>query len=117
MSTWKQVVAIAGRFPEVEESTSYRTPALKVRGKTFARLRTESDDGLVLMCALDEKQALLAEGAPFYTTPHYDGYGAILVNLEQADERRLAELVEDAWRAKAPARLVALLDDEPRSHP
>lgn len=109
---WEQVVEIAEKLPEVAESTSYGTPALKVRGKTFARLRTESDGGLVAMCALDEKQALLAEGAPFYTTPHYDGYGAILVDLERVDSGRLAEVLEDAWRTKAPKRLIASFDEE-----
>jgi hypothetical protein len=82
--TWEDVVAIASKLPEVEESTSNGTPALKVKGKGFARLRTEAEGGLVLMCGMDEKEALLASGDPaFYTTPHYDGYGAILVDLER----------------------------------
>jgi hypothetical protein len=60
----------------------------------------------VLICGLDEKQALLASGDPaFFTTPHYDGYGAILVDLDRVDRQQLVELVEDAWRRKAPARL------------
>ncbi|GAB2764500.1 MmcQ/YjbR family DNA-binding protein [Amycolatopsis magusensis] len=106
MPTWEDAVALAKRLPEVEESTSYRTPSLKVAGKSFARLRTEAEGGLVLMCGLDEKEALLASGDPaFYTTPHYDGYGAILVDLAKVDEEQLAELIEEAWRTKAPARL------------
>ena len=106
MPNWADVVDIASRLPEVTESTAYRTPALKVRGKGFARLRTESDGLLVLMCQLDEKEALLASGDPaFTTTPHYDGYGAILVDLDRIDRERLAELIEDAWREKAPVRL------------
>lgn len=111
MSNWADVVDIASGLPEVAESTWFRTPALKVRGKGFARLRTESDGLLVLMCRLDEKQALLASGDPaFSTTPHYDGYGAILVDLDRIDRERLVELVEDAWREKAPARLRRELD-------
>ncbi|MFD1813883.1 MmcQ/YjbR family DNA-binding protein [Rhodococcus gannanensis] len=106
MRTWEQVVAFAVGLPEVEESTWYRTPALKVAGKGFARLRDEAEGGLVLMCGLDEKAALLASGDPaFYTTPHYDGYGAILVDLGRVDPAQLEELVEEAWRLKAPARL------------
>ncbi|HZG92944.1 MAG TPA: MmcQ/YjbR family DNA-binding protein [Pseudonocardia sp.] len=111
MPTWDDVVEIAGGLPEVGESTWFRSPALKVRGKGFARLRTESDGLLVLMCRLDEKAALLASGDPaFTTTPHYDGYGAILVDLERIDRERLIELVEDAWREKAPARLRSAFD-------
>jgi len=50
--------------------------------------------------------ALLASGDPaFYTTSHYDGYGAILVDLERVDAKQLAELIEDSWRAKAPVKL------------
>jgi hypothetical protein len=104
--TWEDVLAIASKLPEVEESTSYGTPALKVRGKGFARLRTEAEGGLVLMCGMDEKEALLASGDPaFYTTPHYDGYGAILVDLERVAGDQLEELIEEAWRVRAPTRL------------
>ena len=99
-------VAIASALPEAEVSTWYRSPALKVKGKGFARLRTEAEGGLVLMCQLDEKEALLASGDPaFFTTPHYDGYAAILVDLEKVSREHLAELLEEAWRRKAPPRL------------
>ncbi len=111
MPTWDDVVAIGTALPGVEESTWYRTPSLKVAGKGFARLRAEAEGGLVVMCELDEKAALLASGDPaFFTTPHYDGYGAILVDLERVDAGQLAELIEDAWRVKAPARLRAAHD-------
>ena len=114
MPTWEDVVAIASALPEVEVSTSYRTPALKVKGKGFARLRTEAEGGLVLMCQLDEKEALLASGDPaFYTTPHYDGYGAILVDLEKVSREQLTELIEEAWRERAPARLRTQFDATP----
>ena len=106
MVTWEDVVKLAKALPKVEESTSYRTPSLKVSGKTFARLRTEAEGGLMLICGHDEKAALLASGDPaYYTTPHYDGYGSILVDLTRVDEDQLAELVEEAWRLKAPAKL------------
>jgi hypothetical protein len=110
--TWDDVVAIAGELPEVEVSTSYGTPALKVKGKGFARLRSEAEGGLMLMCRMDEKEALLASGDPaFYTTPHYDGYGAILVDLERIDPDQLTELVQEAWRLKAPARVRRMFHD------
>lgn len=104
--TWSDVVAAGLALPEVEESTSYRTPALKVQGKTFARLRDEAEGGLVVMCSLEEKEALLASGDPaYYTTSHYDGYGSILVDLAKADPEQLRELLTEAWRLKAPAKL------------
>ncbi|MEN0138650.1 MAG: MmcQ/YjbR family DNA-binding protein [Rhodococcus sp. (in: high G+C Gram-positive bacteria)] len=111
MPTWTDVVTIGASLPEVQESTSYNTPALKVAGKLLTRLRTESDGGLVVMCGLDEKAALLAQGAPFYTTPHYDGHGSILVDLENVDLPQLTELLRDAWRIKAPAKLRKQFDE------
>ncbi|GEL20682.1 MmcQ/YjbR family DNA-binding protein [Pseudonocardia asaccharolytica] len=113
MLTWDDVVKIGMALPEVEESTAYRTPALRVRGKSFARLRTEAEGLLVLMCQLDEKEAMLASGDPaFSTTPHYDGYGAILVDLTKIGREQLVELLEEAWRLKAPVRLRKQFDAE-----
>lgn len=111
MPNWDDVVALATALPEVAESTSYRTPSLTVRGRSFARLRTEAEGRLVLLCPLEEKEALLACGDPaFSTTPHYDGYGAILVDLELVSGTQLAELVQDAWRHRAPVRLRRAFD-------
>ncbi|MBV2365472.1 MmcQ/YjbR family DNA-binding protein [Streptomonospora nanhaiensis] len=111
MATWDDVVAIAAALPGTEESTSYRTPALKVRGRTFARLRTEAEGGLMLLCPPAEKAALLASGDPaFFTTAHYDGHGSILVALDRVEDDHLAELVTEAWRLKAPAALRAAFD-------
>ena len=69
MPTWEDVVDTAKRLPEVEESTWFRTPSLKVAGKGFARLRTEAEGGLVLMCDLDEKAALLPRATRLSTRP------------------------------------------------
>jgi hypothetical protein len=67
----------------------------------------------MLMCSHEEKAALLAAGDPaFFTTPHYDGYGAILVDLERVEMRQLAELVEESWRVKAPVKLRKAFDAE-----
>jgi hypothetical protein len=122
MPTWNDAIVIARTLPGVEVSTWYATPGLKVAGKGFARLRTEAEGGLVLMCSLDEKARLLESGEPYYTTPHYDGYGSIIVDLEHVDREALRELVEQAWRMKAPAKLRALrdpwtIDKPPRRSP
>ncbi len=95
---------MATELPEVEISTSYGTPALKVAGKLMGRLRTDSDGSLALKTS--DKEALVAsDDAAYFTTPHYDGYDYILVNLELADASELAELIDDAWHIAAPARL------------
>ncbi len=100
---WDDVVRIGTGLPEVEESTSYRTPALKVRGTLMVRLRAEEDGLLVVMCAMEEKEAMLASGDPtFSTTPHYDGHGSILVDLTRIGSSQLTELITEAWRLKHP---------------
>ena len=86
--TWDQVVALASDLPEVAESTSYGTPALKVAGKLMGRLRTESDGSFALKTS--DKEALVAGDDPaYFTTPHYDGYNYILIEVDgmgEADE-------------------------------
>jgi len=118
MPTWDDVIELATALPEVEVSTSYGTPALKVKGKGFARLRTEAEGGLMLLCSLEEKAALLADGDhAFFTTPHYDGYGSILVHLDRVAPDQLAELVVEAWRIRAPVRLRRVFDAQASAHP
>jgi hypothetical protein len=58
-----------------------------------------------------EKQALLL-GEPdiFFTTPAYDGLPLVMLWLERVDVERLAELVTDAWRMRAPAAFLPDLD-------
>lgn len=60
---------------------------------------------------LGEKEALLAsDPKKFRTTPHYDGYPTVLLHLPSIRTRELRELLTDAWRVKAPKRLLAELD-------
>jgi len=108
MPAWGDVVAIATRFPGVQETTSFNTPSLKVGKRFLARLRTNPDALVIKTTDLQEREALL-EGWPdvFFTTPHYDGYPAVLVHLERIEPAMLAELVEDAWRTYALKRHLA----------
>lgn len=102
-------MAHAVNLPEVEESTSYGTPALKVAGKLMGRLRTEDDGGLALKCSTVDKEALVGgDDQAFYTTPHYDGHNYVLINLDVVNPDELFELVEDAWRIAASPKVRAL---------
>jgi hypothetical protein len=107
MPHWDDVVEIASRLPGVELGTSYGTPSLKVRGKFMCRLRTDPDALVLRVIDMGEREALL-QGQPdvFFTTAHYNGYPAVLVRLESADPVELAELIEEAWRIRAPKRLI-----------
>ena len=106
MVTWKDVVAVARELPEIEETTSYGRPALKVRGKFVAAMRT-NPDALVVRCDLEEKPFLL-EARPeiLFETPHYHGWGYMLVKPEaQLDDVR--EFLIDSWLLAAPKKLAA----------
>lgn len=60
-----------------------------------------------------EKQALvLGEPDAFFTTSHYDGWPLVMLRLEAVDAERLAELVTDAWRMRAPEALAADLPED-----
>ncbi len=66
----------------------------------------------------DDKRALVADSSnPFFTTPHFDGYAAVLVRAGRLDEltrAELAEVIADAWLCRAPKRLAAAwLDEHP----
>jgi hypothetical protein len=114
MPTWEDVVEIGQRFPGVEVGTSWGTPGLKVRGKFMCRLRTDPDALVLRVIDMGEREALL-QGEPeaFFTTPHYDGYPAVLVRLEAVDPVELVELLEEAWRLGASKRLVAEYEAAP----
>ena len=115
MATFDDVVRMSSQWPEVSVSTSYATPALKVRGKAFCRLwgdrdRSKSDidevEVLVVFCELDEKEFLLGESdGSIFTAPHYDGYGAVLVRLETIDNELLASLLLESYLLKAPTSI------------
>jgi hypothetical protein len=112
MLTWTDVVEMAAALPGVEESTSYGTPALKVAKKLLARYRNEADGAVVLVCDQDDKAALLAAGETgVFTEPHYDGYGSVLVNLDEVAPALVLEPLTDAWRDRAPAKLRKLVDE------
>jgi hypothetical protein len=113
MPTWDDVVEIGTRLPGVEVGTSFRTPALRVRGKGMCRLRTNPDALVLRVADMGEREALL-QGQPevFFSTPHYDGYPYVLVRLKLVDPTELGELLEEAWRVFAAKRVVKAYDAE-----
>ena len=94
----------AAGLPEVGESTSYGTPALKVRGKSFCRVK--DPDTVVVMVALEEKQMLLETASDIYfETDHYKGWPAMLVHIRAISDEELAHRLRAAWLLKAPKTL------------
>jgi hypothetical protein len=79
----------------------------------MCRLRTDPDALVIRVLDLGDREALV-QGQPdvFFTTPHYDGYPYVLVRLEAIDRDQLEELVEDAWRLRAPKQLTERFEAE-----
>ena len=94
------VRAAAAHLPQVEESTWYGTPALKVGGKGFARLK--DDETLVVLCPLDEKEMLMStDPDTFWESPHYSGWPAVLVRFGSPDRKRIENVIRRAWWDRA----------------
>lgn len=107
LTAFEPVRRAAAGLPQVEESTSYGTPALRVRGRGFARLR-EDGDSLVLRTDFDSRDAMLqAQPGVFYLTDHYRDHPYVLVRLSAVRPAQLRELLADAWRLMAPKTLSA----------
>ncbi len=94
----------AAGLPEVEEAPWYGTPALKVRGKGFCRVR---DAGTVVVMVPLEVKELLLEAAPdrYFETDHYRGWPAVLVRIDAIADDELAHRLRQAWLLKAPKAL------------
>jgi len=108
--TFDQVRAAAQALPGIAVSTSYGTPALKVRGKLLARLH-QSGECLVLRADLLDREILMqADPRVFFITDHYRDYPWILVRFSAVDPGALPDLMERAWRLVAPKSLVAKFD-------
>jgi hypothetical protein len=112
-AAYARYLRIVLALPGTEQSTSYGTPSVKVAGKILSRLRTEAESGLAIHCDFIDREMLLqADPEVFYLTDHYRNYPMILVNLDKIRADALPDLVERAWRMRAPAKLVAAFKDK-----
>jgi hypothetical protein len=94
-------------WPEVEDGTSYGTPALKVRKKMLARLK-EDGDSLVMPGVPQDERAMLVESQPkvFYFTDHYRDYPMVLIRLSKARRATVEPLLRRHWRTLASKKAV-----------
>ena len=106
------VRAMALAWPGVEDSTSYGTPSLKVKGKFLTRLREDGDTLVVLEVPPEERELLIeSDPAVFYVTDHYRDWPTVLVRLSAAAPDIVESLLRRRWRAVAPKRLVREWDE------
>ncbi len=121
MATWDDVRRLALALPETGERESRGNCQWRVKDKLFVwerplrasdleALGEAAPEGPILGARVEHtgaKEALVADpSGVYFTTPHFDGYPAILVVLDRISAPDLEELVVEAWLARAPKRLV-----------
>jgi hypothetical protein len=121
VATWDDVANIVGDLPLIEERSphewrigkkliAWERPLRQSDREALTGLGIEPPEGDILSVRVaDEgvKFALIADEPGVYlTTPHFDGYPAVLVKLGEIDELGLRELIVEAWLTQAPKRLV-----------
>lgn len=107
-----KVLAAAAHLPGIEQSTSYGSPSVKVKGKYLCSIKDAQT--LSLRCAMEDKE-MLFEAAPeiYYETDHYKGWPGLLVRLNKISKKELAVRLERAWRIQAPKALLKSFDAQP----
>jgi hypothetical protein len=121
MATWHDVAGVVGELQLTEERSphewrvgkkliAWERPLRRSDYDALTALGVQPPQGDILgVRVADEgvKFALIADEPELYfTTPHFDGYPAVLVKLAAIDERGLRELIVEAWLTQAPKRLV-----------
>jgi hypothetical protein len=120
MASWDDVRRTALSMPEASERVRSDRRQWRVREKLFVwerplrpkeieALGPAAPEGPILGARVEHlaaKEVLLAgEPGVFFTTPHFDGYPAVLVRLERIGVEGLTEVIVEAWLARAPVRL------------
>jgi hypothetical protein len=97
-------------FPEAVEKETWGHPTFRVRDKMFATMSAEGDSASVK--ASREAQAALVGSEPeTFSVPAYVGqHGWVAIRLDRVDADEAVELLDEAWRATAPKRVVAAYD-------
>src|SRR4051812_24134652 len=127
MATWDEVRRLALAMPEATEVVSRGNAQWRVKDKLFVwerplrrsdleALGDSAPDGPILGVRVEHlvaKEAMLADDPEvFFTTPHFDGYPAVLVRLDRIGLEDLREVIVEAWLARAPKRVAdAFLDN------
>lgn len=112
-SSFKVVESIGRTLPDVEVTTTWGQPTLKVRGKMFvcmASHKSAEPNTLVVMMDFADRDALIEDDpGTYYLKEHYVNYPCVLVRLSRVRSDALRDLVGGAYRfvraraAKKPA--------------
>ena len=96
--TFETVREIARTLPGAAESTSYGTPAFKVKKKLFAR-QHQDGESLVIGVDFDQREEMMKDAPEkFYITDHYVNYPWMLVRMSKVNRDELRDLLMGSWR-------------------
>jgi hypothetical protein len=102
--TFESIRKMALAIENVEEGTSYGTPAFKVKGELLARLRDDIGALVVRMSIEDRQELMAADPETYFITDHYLEYPWILVRLSKVQPDAMRDLLKGAWKLAANAR-------------
>jgi len=121
MASLDDAAQMALELPQVTERERHGNRTWFVGAKAFAWERPFSKADIrrfgdavppageilaVSVADLGEKEAMLAANpGPFFTIPHFDGYAAVLIQLNTVSDAALRDAIVDGWLACAPADL------------
>ncbi|MBV8147598.1 MAG: MmcQ/YjbR family DNA-binding protein [Candidatus Eremiobacteraeota bacterium] len=120
MASWHDVRRLALALPGASEERSSEGRCAWIVNKKFfawerplrrsdlAALGDRAPSGPILGIRTDDlemKEVLLrSDPAVFFTTPHFDGYPAVLIRLTKISRKKLQDVLVEAWLARAPKR-------------
>src|SRR5438270_11408294 len=96
--TFDTVRQIAQTLPGAEESTSYGTPAFKVKGKLFARQHQDGESLVIGVDFEEREEMIVAAPEKFYITDHYLNYPYMLLRMSKVNDDELRDLLIGSWR-------------------
>jgi hypothetical protein len=102
--SFEDVRRVGLALPSAEETTSYGTPALKVKGQLFVRLHQDLDK-IVLRMPIDRREEMMREDPEtYFITDHYRDYPYVLVSFSHLTLEILPDLLKAAHRAASLTR-------------
>jgi len=121
VATWDEVARIVGELALTSEPSphdwrvgkkllAWERPLRPSEREALAHNDPEPPRGDILGVRVSDEGVKFAliddEPQTYFTTPHFDGYPAVLVNLAEISVRDLQELITEAWLTQAPRKLV-----------
>ena len=121
MATWDDVARIVGDLALTSEPSphewrvgkkllAWERPLRPSDREALAHSGVEPPEGDIIGVRVSDegvKFALISDDpAVYFTTPHFEGYAAVLVKLAEIDVGDLEELITEAWLIQAPKKIV-----------